>query len=151
MSAFMNRELITDGPFKGWYEAGPTSTFNGLVGPYCYQMENNQAVKLGFIAMDHHMNGGGSVHGGCLLTLADTSLFIFALPLLKGAGVVTLQLDSQFVSRGRLGDAIYAEGGVVRAGASVIFVRGELKSEDRIILTYSGILKRTSPAKDGDA
>lgn len=91
------------------------------------------------------------MHGGCLLTLADTSLFIFALPLLKGAGVVTLQLDSQFVSRGRLGDAIYAEGGVVRAGASVIFVRGELKSEDRIILTYSGILKRTSPAKDGDA
>jgi uncharacterized protein (TIGR00369 family) len=151
MTTLNDPNICTDGAFAGWHKAGSTSTFNGLVGPYYYLMQDGRAVKVGFEAKEHHMNGGGSVHGGCLLTLADTSLFIFSMHLLKGAGVVTLSLDSQFLSRGRLGDAIYAEGEVVRAGKSVIFIRGTLNNEKGIILTYSGILKRTTPSKDGDA
>lgn len=142
---------ITEGEFAGWQKASPTDTFNGLVGPYYYLMEEGRAVKVGFKAEAHHMNGGGSVHGGCLMTLADTSLFIFSMHLLKGSGVVTLSFDAQFVSRGLLGDSIIATGEVIRAGKSVIFIKGELSNAKGTILTYSGILKRTTPVLDGDA
>lgn len=138
-------------PQGNWTKAQPTNTFNGLVGPYYYLMEEGRAVKMAFKVEQQHMNGGGSVHGGCLMTMADTALFIFSMHLLKGSGVVTLSFDAQFLSRGRLGDIVYAEAKVTRAGKSVIFVRGELSNGRNPILTFSGILKRTEPVADGDA
>lgn len=148
----MKTELITveDGDFAGWSRDEDRESFSGLVGPYHYKSDEDGHVKVAFKAEKHHLNSNGTVHGGCMLTLADTSLFIFSIPHLKGGGAVTLQLDAQFLSPGREGDIIVASGEITRVGASTIFGRGQLTVGDRIILTFSGVLKRTRPPL-GDA
>lgn len=134
--------LGLDHPFSHWIKDQQSQNFNGHVGPYYYQTEENRVTKIGFIPKAHHLNGGGTVHGGCLMTLADTSLFVFCMHLLQGDGVVTLSFDAQFLAPGKIDRPIIAEGGVTRAGRSVIFARGQLLSQGHVLLTYSGILKR---------
>ncbi len=148
-------ETVTDGAFAGWVLADINDNFNALVGPYYYQApkdSNDPAkVKVGFQAEKRHLNGGGSVHGGCLLTLADTSLFVFAIPHLEGGGAVTVQLDAQFQAPGREGDIIICTGEITRAGKTLIFGRGELRTQDRLLMSFTGILARkgATGSRDG--
>ncbi|ESQ81623.1 hypothetical protein AEAC466_20830 [Asticcacaulis sp. AC466] len=144
-------ETVTEGDFAGWVMEPNREGFNGLIGPYYYQAEDPANVKVAFKAEKHHLNGGGTVHGGCLLTLADTSLFIFALPHLGEGAAVTLQLDAQFQSPGREGDIIVATGEITRAGKTVIFGRGELKVGDKVVMSFTGILSRKPTQPSGDA
>ena len=132
-------------PAEGWQPAPFKSGFMGLIGPYFVREGDNNAYEMGFVAGPQHLNGGGSVHGGCLLTLADTALFMFARPLLTDIWVVTVQLESQFISPGREGEFIYATGEVTQNTQSMIFARGQVKSKDRVILSFSGILKKKKP------
>ena len=136
--------------FSGWQRAEPGDTFNGLIGAYYYDTSDPAKVKVGFKAEKCHLNGGGSVHGGCLLTLADTALFIFALPHLGEGAAVTLQLDAQFQSPGREGDIIVASGEITRAGGTVIFGRGDIYCEDRLLMSFTGILARKTSRPQGD-
>ncbi|EGF89702.1 uncharacterized domain 1 domain protein [Asticcacaulis biprosthecium C19] len=142
---------VTEGPFAGWKRAEPGDTFNGLIGAYYYDTSDPTRVKVGFQAEKRHLNGGGSVHGGCLLTLADTSLFVFAIPHLGDGAAVTLQLDAQFQAPGREGDIIIATGEITRAGQTVIFGRGELRCGDKLLLSFTGILARKKIKPQGDA
>lgn len=149
MSADNPKPVISEGEFAGWQRAEPGDTFNGLIGAYYYDTSDAANVKVAFKAEPRHLNGGGSVHGGCLLTLADTALFVFALPHLGDSGAVTLQLDSQFLSPGREGDIIVATGEITRAGKTMIFGRGQLTCGERILLTFSGVLARKNRRGDG--
>ncbi len=79
------------------------------------------------------------------MTFADIALFQIAYAEMEGRSGVTVQLDSTFVDAGYLGDLIEATGEVVRAGGSLIFVRGEITSGGRTLLTFSGIIKKMKP------
>ena len=136
---------VEDGDFAGWVTSSSMTGFVNHAGPYHFRTLEDGRILMGFKANESHLNGGGSVHGGCLLTLADTAMFMIARPHIKDSHVVTLQLESQFISRALAGDIIIASGEVIKAAASVIFVKGQLTCEDRIILHYNGILKRIKP------
>jgi acyl-coenzyme A thioesterase 13 len=138
-------DLIKDPDLEGWNQVPLHDGYVNLIGPYYVKTNDLGHTQTAFRAQARHLNGGGSVHGGCLLSLADTALYLIAYPRLEGSHVVTLQLDSQFISPGREGDIIIASGEVIRAGASVVFVKGQLQAQDRVILTFSGILKRIKP------
>ena len=43
-----------------------------------------------------------------------------------------------------IGDLIEATGEVVKAGKSVIFVRGEIFTGKRMLMTFSGVIKRVN-------
>ena len=143
-------DTVSEGEFAGWVMEANREGFNGLVGPYYYLPDDPTNIKVAFKAEKHHLNAGGSVHGGCLLTLADTSLFIFAYPQLAGDGAVTVQLDSQFQSPGREGDILIATGEITRVGQTLIYGRGQISCGDRIVLSYSGILARKKSRPNGD-
>lgn len=149
--ADIKTETVTDGVFAGWVLADINDNFNALVGPYYYQADDPAKVKVGFQAEKRHLNGGGSVHGGCLLTLADTSLFVFAVPHLEGGGAVTVQLDALFQAPGREGDIIVCTGEITRAGKTLIFGRGELRSGEKLLMSFTGILfrKGVTGSRDG--
>ncbi|MBW8882464.1 MAG: PaaI family thioesterase [Asticcacaulis sp.] len=142
---------VTEGDFADWQRAEPGDTFNGLIGAYYYDTSDPANVKVAFKAEKRHLNGGGSVHGGCLLTLADTALFVFALPCLGDGAAVTLQLDAQFQSPGREGDIIVATGEITKAGQTMIFGRGQLMCGDRLLMSFTGILARKKTRPHGDA
>jgi acyl-coenzyme A thioesterase PaaI-like protein len=64
---------------------------------------------------------------------------------MEGSRGVTVQLDSTFIDGGYVGDLIEATGEVVRAGGSLIFIRGQITDEGRTLLTFSGIIKKMKP------
>ena len=144
-------ETLSEGEFAGWSREVNREGFNGLVGAYYYQADDPANLKVAFKAGKDHLNGGGTVHGGCLLTLADTSMFIFSLPHLQDGGAVTVQLDAQFLSPGREGEVIVATGEVTRAGRSLVYVRGQLTCGERLIMTYSGVMARIPTRPSGDS
>lgn len=82
------------------------------------------------------------MHGGCLMTFADIALFQAAYQEMEGASGVTVQLDSTFIDGAYVGELVEATGEVIRAGRSLIFVRGQINVDQRVLMTYSGVIRK---------
>jgi uncharacterized protein (TIGR00369 family) len=133
--------LATEGEFAGW-RTWRRDAFETNSGPFHYRQEPDGRIRCAFRAEPKHMNGANNMHGGCLMTFADFSLFAFASRELGAASGVTVSFNAEFIDAAREGELIEAEGEVVRAGRSLIFLRGTLRCDGRPLLTYSGTIKR---------
>jgi uncharacterized protein (TIGR00369 family) len=134
------RKEITEGPWAGW-RLWSTDPFELHAGPFYSRARDDGRIVCAFRAEKKHMNGGGFMHGGCLMTFADYSLFALAGQSLDG-GSVTASLSGEFLDSAREGEFIEAEGEVTRAGRSLVFIRGTVSSAGRPLLTFSGIVKK---------
>ncbi len=89
------------------------------------------------------------MHGGCMLTFADFCLFALSHPHRTAKGddspMVTVSLNGEFVGPAFEGDLIEARGEVVRAGGSLMFLRGLIETSGRPMMTFSGVIKRVRP------
>jgi acyl-coenzyme A thioesterase PaaI-like protein len=61
--------------------------------------------------------------------------------VLQGPGV-TVSFACEFLDAAREGELVEGFGEIMRAGGSMIFLRGLLKSGQRPLFTFSGTLKR---------
>jgi acyl-coenzyme A thioesterase PaaI-like protein len=133
--------VVTEGEFAGWH-TWPRATFETRSGPFYYRQERDGRIRCAFRPGRQHENGMDSIDGGCLMTFADFSLFAFASREVGTAPAVTVSFHAEFIDAAREGELIEAEGQVVRAGRSLIFLRGTLRCDDRTLMTYSGMVKR---------
>ena len=107
--------------------------------------QDAKGAVCAFRAEARHMNGMGGMHGGCLMTFADFALFAIAGDTLGPDGrAVTVGFTSEFLAAARTGDYMEARGEVLRAGRSLIFVRGLVTADTRPCLSFSGTVKRLS-------
>jgi uncharacterized protein (TIGR00369 family) len=137
--------VLTEGPFRGWMTwSSGADPFETAIGPFCFRVEAGRA-RCAFQPRPEHLNGGGTIHGGALMSFADFALFCIAHNALAGARAVTLTCNSEFLSAGGLEGAVEAEGEVLRATKSLIFVRGLVTQLSRPLLAFSGTLKKISP------
>ena len=134
---------IESGEFEGWHTWTEEPFEHDLVGPFAFRKDETGPV-CAFRAERRHMNSGGVMHGGCLMTFADFSLFGIAHEHL-GDDVfgLTVAFSSEFLDGPREGEYIEARGDVLRAGGSLIFVRGIVTAEGRPCLSFSGTIKRS--------
>ena len=134
---------ITSGPFAGWTSWGlGADPFETHVGPFCIKHEDGR-VRCAFEPRPEHLNGGGAIHGGALMSFADFALFAFAYKALaSGAKTVTLTCNCEFLSPGTLDGWVEAEGEVLRESRSLVFVRGLITQQSRPVLAFSGTLKK---------
>jgi acyl-coenzyme A thioesterase PaaI-like protein len=88
------------------------------------------------------MNGGGFMHGGCLLTFADFALFAIATDELNGDHAVTLNLAGDFLGSVADGALVEARGEITRGGGKTIFVRGIITGDGKPALSFTGIIRR---------
>ena len=107
-------------------------------------MEADGDRVTAFRAGPEHMNGGGFMHGGCLLTFADFALFAIATDALKGDHAVTLNLSGDFLGSVEPGALVEARGEVTRGGGKTIFVRGLVTGDGKPALSFTGIIRRLS-------
>jgi acyl-coenzyme A thioesterase PaaI-like protein len=101
-----------------------------------------------FKAEKKHMNGGMFMHGGCVMTFADFSLFWIAGDAIAGVRSVTATFNGEFVGSCGVGDIVECAGEVVKAGRSMVFVRGLIvnASQDGApMMSFSSVLKKTGP------
>jgi len=149
-SAFLNRldlHVGTDGEFAGW-RTWSRDSFETHTGPFWHRMEDDGGIRCAFRVEKKHLNGSHNVHGGCFMTFADYCLFAIAGPVLNGPGV-TVGFGCEFLDAAREGELIECEGDITRAGGSLIFLRGVLKSGERSLFTFSGTIKRVKKKPAG--
>ncbi len=75
------------------------------------------------------------------MAFADYFLFAMAAPVLQGPGL-TVSFGCEFLDAAREGERVEGSGDIMRAGGSMIFLRGVLKSAERPLFTFSGTIKR---------
>ena len=134
--------LATEGEWAGWSYWVGGDPYEDLAGPFYFRQEADGAYRCAFRAEKKHMNGGGFMHGGCMLTFADYSLFVIGREALQGGHAVTVSLNGEFVGPANPGDLVEATGEVVRAGGSLVFLRGLISTGGAPMMTFSGVVKR---------
>jgi uncharacterized protein (TIGR00369 family) len=135
------QNVIPSGEWAGWNEYS-SDPFETLAGPFYWRHDEDGQVRCAFRAEKKHMNGGDFMHGGCLLTFADYCLFCIARKDLEESGSVTASLNGEFVDSARIGELIECTGEVVRAGGSLVFIRGQIFTSGRTLLNFSAIVKK---------
>jgi acyl-coenzyme A thioesterase PaaI-like protein len=134
-------KLVTQGEWAGWRTWAGMDAFEDQTGPF-YFREENGVVRSAFRAEARHMNGGGFMHGGCMMTFADYSLFAISWAHLKDVRAVTVSLNGEFLGPAKPGDLVESTGEVTKAGGSLLFVRGLVSTDGAPMLNFSGVIKK---------
>lgn len=142
-ASFGQLSTMTEGEFTGWryWQGDPFETRSG---PFFYRREDDGSYVSAFRAEPRHMNGGGFMHGGCMMTFADFALFAIATDVLDGDHAVTLNLSGDFLGPIATGALVEARGEVTRGGGKTIFVRGLVTGDGQPALSFTGIIRRLS-------
>ena len=140
----MTGKVAGTGEFEGWWTWDEEPFEHETAGPFYFRVDEKGAVAA-FRAERKHMNAGGVVHGGCLMTFADFALFAIAHQNMEGAYGLTVAFTSEFLDGALEGEWIEARGEVLREGGSLMFVRGLVTSDGRPCLNFSGTIKKRKP------
>ncbi len=140
----MATTLIQSGEFAGWTTWADEPFEYETAGPFYFRTDEKGPVAA-FRAARKHMNMGGVMHGGCLMTFADFALFALCHepdPSGEGGYGVTVAFTSEFLDGARVGEWIEARGDVLRHGGQLTFVRGLVTANGRNVLNFSGTIMR---------
>ena len=100
---------------------------------------------------ENHLNAAEITHGGYLAALIDAGAGTSAHRSANGAPCVTISLDLKFIGPSKIGDEISGKTKILKKTKSLIFIFCELKCNDNIIASASGIWKilKIKPSKLG--
>jgi acyl-coenzyme A thioesterase PaaI-like protein len=122
----------------GYTEVFPEAGFNAYVGPVWRSPDGSEYL---FDVREVHLNGGGSLHGGMGMALADIIMGRTVRDALDGAKALTISLSCDIVSGSKLGDRIVGRATITRRTRSIVFIAGELSVAGKPIMTATGIWK----------
>lgn len=112
--------------------------FNDLLGTLYTRPEGDGRV-WGFIADARYANPNGVVHGGMLMTFADTAMGQLAEDA-SGKLTATISLNVEFVSATPVEDQwIECRPSITRMGHSVAFMRGEISAGGTLLMAAQGV------------
>lgn len=132
---------IDTGEWAGWSQ-WQSDAFETRAGPFYERIDADGDRVTAFRAGIEHMNGGGFMHGGCLMTFADSALFTIARPAMEGSFGVTVNLSGDFLDAAKVGEFVEARGVITRGARSLVFVRGLATADGRPVLSFTGIIKK---------
>jgi acyl-coenzyme A thioesterase PaaI-like protein len=141
-------KVVTEGEWAGWSYYPGGDPFEDLAGPFYCREEADGRRICAFIAEHKHMNGGMFMHGGCVMTFADFSLFWIARDAIAGVRSVTATFNGEFVGSCGIGDRVECTGEVVKNARSMVFVRGLIVNASaggEPMMSFSSVLKKTAP------
>lgn len=134
----MSETVLT--PPEGFGPVQNAGTFSHLIGPiYVKDLAGDRPVTGMFYDPEKHGNPMGRMHGGVLMSVLDQHLGLLAFRHSEGQPIASISLDYDFVSGAKEHAWIEFTGEVTRAAPQAIFVRGEVTSGSRTLMTGSGI------------
>lgn len=138
----MSTTIVESGEFAGWKTWADEPFEHETAGPFYFRVDEQGPVAA-FRVARKHMNAGGVVHGGCLMTFADFALFALGHDPSESSYGVTVAFTSEFIDGAIEGELLTARGETLRKGGSLSFVRGIIYGEDgRPVLNFSGTIKK---------
>eukprot|EP00658_Telonema_sp_P-2_P080254 TRINITY_DN794_c0_g1_i5.p1 TRINITY_DN794_c0_g1~~TRINITY_DN794_c0_g1_i5.p1 ORF type:complete len:140 (-),score=18.83 TRINITY_DN794_c0_g1_i5:416-835(-) len=134
-------------PLPGYRQFDLTDPYELRAGPFWF---HPSTLRSAFKAEGHHCNSQGIVHGGCLMSFADFSLFVTALKHTfdsTGVPYVTVSFNIDFIASARQGAVIEASGMVekVSAGADLIFLNSRIMQGTKTIAVFRSVVKAVRP------
>ena len=139
---------VTEGEWAGWSYYPGGDPYEDLAGPFYWRRDADGGLRCAFRAEKKHMNGGEFMHGGCVMTFADFCLFVIARDAIDGSRCVTATFNGEFVGSAGVGDVVECVGEVVKAGRSMVFVRGLIANGSNggePVMSFSAVLKKRGP------
>ena len=89
----------------------------------------------------NHLNAAGITHGGYLAALIDAGAGTAAHRSAGNAPCVTIYLDLKFIDSSKNGDEVIGKTKILKKTNSLVFLFCELKCNEKIIASASGIWK----------
>ncbi|GGC10650.1 thioesterase [Novosphingobium endophyticum] len=132
----------------GWHtwDLVEQDRFNPVVmGKMLVRREGDRSARLRLAdTRTMHGNLHGNIHGGVTLSLIDIAMFATVYGVIGEdvAGSVTLDLSTQFVGAGRLGEPLDAVSEVMKETRRLVFIRGTVEQGDTLVATYMGTLRK---------
>lgn len=131
---------------EGW-ERLPTRAFSAAIGPTWKRGEpGSRTVAL----LSHEGTANdhiGTVHGGVLMTFSDIALGVAVVDAIGAPNCATVQLQYQFAAAAPIGSLITCEPEVVRKTSQLVFARGLIKADGKVVGSTEGIFKVFAQAK----
>ena len=90
---------------------------------------------------ENHLNAAGITHGGYLSALIDAGAGTAAHRATGNAPCVTISLDLKFIGASKEGDEVIGFTKILKKTNTLVFLFCELKCNDKIITSASGIWK----------
>lgn len=124
---------------EGFQPLKRLAPFLQMIGPiYVKSVDRSRIVAVR--VEEKHLNMRGIVHGGMLVTLADSALGInLSYSREPPRPMVTVNLSTDFLEPARLGDWIEAHVQIQRMGLHLAFANCTLQVGDKTILRASGV------------
>lgn len=135
-----DRDIVKTLRAEGWQVLDDEEGFIDLVGPMWHRVVD-MVHEYAIAAQAKHRNRRGLVQGGLLMTLADRACGMTARLETGSQQLATIQMDTQFIDAGKIGDLLVTRPRVVRATRSLIFMRTEVHAGDRCVAMASGVFK----------
>jgi uncharacterized protein (TIGR00369 family) len=115
------------------------SVYSRHIGP-SYARKEADGASLVQPTLPHMCNSGGVLHGGYMMSFADSAV-TRAAALTTGMAPSTVAFAAGFLSAGTATTPIATRVEVPRHGKSLAFVRGLLEQDGRKLLSYSATIK----------
>ena len=120
--------------------------YASLIGPLWHRPGANvEATRFAMLADRRHVNFHSIVHGGMLMSFADTALGVTVWEMADRQPCVTIQFGMQFLDAVQVGDFIEIDVEVLRRSSSVVFVRGTLRCGAKPVGAVEGVWKMLRP------
>src|SRR5688572_30053145 len=137
-----------------WYSWGdfPRGSFAAQTGRLLFRPEGEGQARCRMFPNESHLNMGGSIHGGAVMSFIDMSLFAGGRCAGMAEGhYVTLDCSTRFIARGRIGLPLDAHVRLVRqTRGGLVFLAGECLQDGNPCYDFTGTLKRVSRPADDD-
>jgi len=143
------RGATPDPDNEGWYSWGdfPRSSFAAATGRLLFRPDGPERGVTRMFPTEDHMNMGGSIHGGAVMSFIDMSMFAGGLCAgMDRAHYVTLDLTTHFLARGQAGSPLEAHVELVKQTRGHAFLQGVVKQNGENCYSFSGTLKKVSRA-----
>jgi uncharacterized protein (TIGR00369 family) len=135
-----------DDEHPGWHSwrLKDASRYNGFLGKLIVRLEDGKA-RVRMFPERVHSNLQDAIHGGTTLGFIDVSLFAASrmFGLIEAGTAVTLDLSTQFIGSGRMGEPLDAEVELLRETRRLIFMRGLIVQEDVKVAAFAGTIRKS--------
>ncbi len=124
----------------GFEHEAKASIYSRHLGPSYGRTDADGCFTLVQPTLPHMCNSGGALHGGYMMSFADSAV-TRAARLTSGMAPTTVAFAAEFLSGGTPTAPISTRVEVPRHGKSLAFVRGVLEQDGRKLLSYSATIR----------
>ena len=110
-------------------------------GGVLFRAISNNEYEFKSTINENHLNAAGITHGGYLSALVDAGAETAAHRSADNAPCVTISLDLKFIGATKVGDEIIGHVKILKKTKKLVFLFCELKCNDKIITSASGVWK----------